>query len=213
MTNGQPIVGPGGDEADQHAGQAAGIGESEDQSGPEAAAYERSDVLRRVGRERDSRERGCAGDYGRPDRQVRRRQPRGDGGSAGSCSTKWRPGDSTRKREQGCSGCPIQLASSSPWRYSCCCAPGPMVTFSALGVWRRLPGRIESEQRRLSLLLGQPVKLQSLRHLSPSAVLYEGLEIHDPETAAVLVRCDRLRVARQSSSLTRAASSWTAACD
>lgn len=78
---------------------------------------------------------------------------------------------------------------------------GPMVTFSALGVWRRLPGRIESEQRRLSLLLGQPVKLQSLRHLSPSAVLYEGLEIHDPETAAVLVRCDRLRVARQSSSL------------
>ncbi len=54
---------------------------------------------------------------------------------------------------------------------------------------------------RLSLLLGQPVKLLSLRHLSPSAVLYEGLEIHDPETAAVLVRRDRLRVARQSSSL------------
>ena len=76
----------------------------------------------------------------------------------------------------------------------------PTVTLSALGLWRRLPGRTVSEQRRLSLLLGQPVRLQSLRHLSPSAVLYEGLEIHDPETAAVLVRCDRLRVARQSSS-------------
>lgn len=77
-----------------------------------------------------------------------------------------------------------------------CAAPTGIL--SAWGLWRRLPGRIEGEEHRLSLLLGQPVRLRSMRHLSPSAMLYEGLEILDPESGAALVRCDRLRMAWES---------------
>ena len=70
----------------------------------------------------------------------------------------------------------------------------PTVVVIAVGLWRSLPGRVAAEERRLTLLLGQPVQIESVRVLRPGAALYEGLEIRDPESNAVLVRCDRLRV-------------------
>lgn len=70
----------------------------------------------------------------------------------------------------------------------------PTVLVIAVGLWRSLPGRVAAEERRLTLLLGQPVQIESVRSLRPGAALYEGLEIRDPESNAILVRCDRLRV-------------------
>ena len=72
----------------------------------------------------------------------------------------------------------------------------PTVIVIAVGVWRSLPGRNGAEERRLTLLFGQPVKIDSVRHLRPGVVLYEGLEIRDPESERVLVQCDRLRAQR-----------------
>ncbi len=69
----------------------------------------------------------------------------------------------------------------------------PTVVVIAVGLWRSLPGRVVAEEQRLALLLGQPVQIESVRSLRPGKVLYEGLEIRDPESNAVLVRCDQLR--------------------
>ncbi|MHB8901875.1 MAG: hypothetical protein ACYC6Y_24225 [Thermoguttaceae bacterium] len=70
----------------------------------------------------------------------------------------------------------------------------PTVVLLAVGLWRCLPGRIAAEERRLALLLGQPVQLRSVRQLRPGAAVYEGLQLLDPETGKVLLECDRLRV-------------------
>jgi hypothetical protein len=69
----------------------------------------------------------------------------------------------------------------------------PTVVVIAIGLWRGLPGRAAAEERRLSLLLGQPVRLASVRELRPGKVLYEGLEILDPETGRILLECDQVR--------------------
>lgn len=68
----------------------------------------------------------------------------------------------------------------------------PTVVVIGVGVWRSLPGRIGAEERRLTLLLGQPVSIDTIRHLRPGAAFYEGVEIRDPESNEVLVRCDQL---------------------
>ena len=70
----------------------------------------------------------------------------------------------------------------------------PTVVVIAVGVWRSLPGRLVAEQRRLTLLVGQPVSVETVRHLRPGTAVYEGLEIRDPESHEVLVRCDQVRV-------------------
>ncbi len=69
----------------------------------------------------------------------------------------------------------------------------PTVLVIAIGLWRTLPGRAAAEQRRLSLLLGQPVRLASIRALHPGATLLGGLEILDPETGKILLECDQVR--------------------
>lgn len=69
----------------------------------------------------------------------------------------------------------------------------PSVVVIGVGVWRSLPGRVAAEERRLTLLLGQPVEIDGVRHLRPGAAFYEGLEIRDPESAEVLVCCDQVR--------------------
>ena len=74
----------------------------------------------------------------------------------------------------------------------------PTVIVISVGVWRCLPGRTQAEERRLTFLFGQPVRVESVRHLHPNATTYEGLEILDPESHEVLVRCDRLGVERGS---------------
>ncbi len=69
----------------------------------------------------------------------------------------------------------------------------PTIVMISLGIWRRLPGRVSTEAHRLSLLIGHPVRLDSARQLSPSTVLYKGLEILDPESNKLLLHCDRAR--------------------
>jgi len=69
----------------------------------------------------------------------------------------------------------------------------PTIVVIATGLWRCLPGRIAAEQRRLTLLFGQPVRIEAVRYLRPGAALYEGIAILDPETNEVLLQCDRLR--------------------
>ncbi len=69
----------------------------------------------------------------------------------------------------------------------------PTVLVIAIGLWRCLPGRTAAEERRLSLLLGQPVRIESVRQLRPGAAAYQGIEVLDPETGKVLLQCDQLR--------------------
>lgn len=69
----------------------------------------------------------------------------------------------------------------------------PTVVLIAIGLWRCLPGRVAAEERRLSLLIGQPVRIENVRYLSPGAALYRNLEILDPESHEVLLQCDWLR--------------------
>lgn len=69
----------------------------------------------------------------------------------------------------------------------------PTVLVISIGLWRCLPGRTTAEERRLSLLLGQPVRIESVRQLHPGAAAYQGIEVLDPETGKVLLQCDQLR--------------------
>ncbi len=69
----------------------------------------------------------------------------------------------------------------------------PTVVVIAIGVWRSLPGRVAAEQLRLSLLLGQPVQIETVRYLRPGEARYEGIEILDPETSEVLLSSDWLQ--------------------
>jgi hypothetical protein len=59
-------------------------------------------------------------------------------------------------------------------------------------VWcarRHLPGVVDTETRRLEAALGLKVSLSGLRHLRPGGVLYERLELSDPETGRLVLRC------------------------
>ena len=65
----------------------------------------------------------------------------------------------------------------------------PTVIVLACGVWRHLPWQVDREAERLSRQLGQKVSLEGVRHLRPGVVLYEGLELSDPETGQTVLRC------------------------
>lgn len=65
----------------------------------------------------------------------------------------------------------------------------PTVSVACWCVRRHLPGHVRGEARRLSRLLGLDVSLDGLKHLRPGAVLYEGLQLSDPETGRVALRC------------------------
>ena len=63
---------------------------------------------------------------------------------------------------------------------------------AGVSVWcarRHLPGVVGAEARRLQRELGLDVSLEGLRHLRPGGVLYEGLELADPETGRLVLRC------------------------
>ncbi|NLS94729.1 MAG: hypothetical protein GXX96_21450 [Planctomycetaceae bacterium] len=75
----------------------------------------------------------------------------------------------------------------------------PTVVLIGIGLWRCLPGRVAAEERRLSLLIGQPVRIENVRYLSPGAALYRNLEVLDPESGEVLLHCDWLRIRPNSS--------------
>ncbi len=69
-----------------------------------------------------------------------------------------------------------------------------------VGGWcasRHLPGRARAEAENLAAQLGLDVKLEALSYLRPGTVLYEGVELADPETGQALFRCRLLEVAWQ----------------
>ncbi len=66
-----------------------------------------------------------------------------------------------------------------------------------VGGWcasRHLPGRARSEAQSLAAQLGLDVKLDAVNCLRPGAVLYEGVELSDPETGQTLLGCRLLEV-------------------
>jgi len=83
----------------------------------------------------------------------------------------------------------------------------PTVLVAGWCVTRHLPGRTAAEAqrhlsdaaaeaRRLKLVLGFDVSLDGVTHLRPGVVLYEGLELRDPETGDAILRCRLLEVGR-----------------
>ncbi len=69
-----------------------------------------------------------------------------------------------------------------------------------LGGWclsRHLPGNARAEAEQLGRQLGMNATLDGLKHLRPGVVLYEGLELTDPETGQAVLRCRLLEIARQ----------------
>jgi hypothetical protein len=65
---------------------------------------------------------------------------------------------------------------------------------------RHLPGCARAEAEQLGRQLGMNVKLEGLRRLRPGVVLYEGLELTDPETYQAILRCRLLEIARRQES-------------
>ncbi|MCE5266752.1 MAG: hypothetical protein LLG00_02565 [Planctomycetaceae bacterium] len=66
-----------------------------------------------------------------------------------------------------------------------------------VGGWcvsRHLPGRVEAEARELAASLRLDVKLSAVRYLRPGVVLYEGVELAEPETHRRLLRCRLLEI-------------------
>ena len=72
----------------------------------------------------------------------------------------------------------------------------PTVLVAGWCVAWHLPGHVSAEARRLTRQLGLDVTLEGLRHLRPGVVLYEGLELADPETGRSVLRCRLLEARR-----------------
>ena len=70
----------------------------------------------------------------------------------------------------------------------------PTAIVLACGIAWQLPSHAQAEAGRLSQRLGQKVSIRRVRHLRPGTVVYEGLELADPETSQPLLRCPRLEV-------------------
>jgi hypothetical protein len=70
--------------------------------------------------------------------------------------------------------------------FALCLAPTACVL--GWGVARSLPGHRRGEAERLGQLLGLEVMLDGVRHPRPGTVLYEGVELRDPETGLTILR-------------------------
>jgi len=68
----------------------------------------------------------------------------------------------------------------------------PTVVVLACGAARHLPGHVQAERKRLAWQLGQDVSLRRVRHVRPGVVVYEGLDLSDPETGNRILRCRTL---------------------
>ncbi|MEN6452057.1 MAG: hypothetical protein ABFC96_16325 [Thermoguttaceae bacterium] len=71
----------------------------------------------------------------------------------------------------------------------------PMLLMAGWCTSRHLPGRARFEARQLAARIGLAVKLEGIRYLRPGAVLYEKIELADPETGQTVLRCRLLEVA------------------
>lgn len=65
----------------------------------------------------------------------------------------------------------------------------------------KLPGHIERCEGRLSELLGLNVSIERVRYPQPGLCLYEGLELTDPETHQVVLRCRWVELGRTGKTL------------
>ena len=100
-------------------------------------------------------------------------------------------------RFQRCFTCTTQRGGGSAWRGFCCSACCPRCWSAAgarAGICRAAR---EPKLENLAAQLGLDVKLDALSYLRPGAVLYEGVELSDPETGQTLLRCRLLEVAWQ----------------
>ena len=70
----------------------------------------------------------------------------------------------------------------------------PTVLVAGWCVMRHLPGRLAAETQRLKRETGFDVSLDGMKYLRPGVVLYEGLELRDPETGEAILRCRLLEV-------------------
>jgi len=73
----------------------------------------------------------------------------------------------------------------------------PTVIVLVCGLARHMPGHVQTVATRLSWQLGQRVSLARVRYLRPGVVVYEGVELSDPETGDRVLRCRTLKVARE----------------
>jgi hypothetical protein len=73
----------------------------------------------------------------------------------------------------------------------------PLLVVAGWCLDRHLPGSVQSEADALGRQLGLLVKLEDVKHLRPGSVLYEGLELSDPETGRTIFRSRCLEVVRQ----------------
>ncbi len=73
----------------------------------------------------------------------------------------------------------------------------PAAIVLVCGIARHTPGHVRSVAERLSWQLGQKVSLERIRYLTPGVVVYEGLELSDPETGARILRCRTLKAGRE----------------
>jgi hypothetical protein len=67
-----------------------------------------------------------------------------------------------------------------------------------IGGWcadRHLPGCARDEAERLGRQLGLAVKLKGISHLRPGVMLYQDIELADPETGETMLRCPTLEIA------------------
>jgi hypothetical protein len=73
----------------------------------------------------------------------------------------------------------------------------PLLLVGAWCLERHLPGCALAEADALGRQLGLVVKLEGARHLRPGVVLYEGIELADPDTGRTILRSRCLEVAWQ----------------
>ncbi len=68
----------------------------------------------------------------------------------------------------------------------------PTVGVLAWALAARSPWHARSEAQRLGWRLGLSVSLSAVKHPRPGVTVYEGLELADPATGRVVIRCPRL---------------------
>ncbi|MEE8452203.1 MAG: hypothetical protein V3R99_09820 [Thermoguttaceae bacterium] len=71
----------------------------------------------------------------------------------------------------------------------------PTTTVLAWCVYRHRPGYVDAEALRLSRELGLEVSIERFQRLRPGSVLYEGMELTDPESGRSVLRCRVLQAA------------------
>jgi hypothetical protein len=71
----------------------------------------------------------------------------------------------------------------------------PLLLIAGWCLNRHLPGCAQAEADALGRQLGLVVKIDAVRHLRPGVVLYEGIELADPETGQTMLRSRCLEIA------------------